>query len=121
MYRAKGSTRPILPLKNRLESIDLAEEVDYCFPVRSSTLAIGGLFMRLRPDIYIEDIERANGKTKRLFLQALGIRYALDDRSERPPELEKISSSLIIATLGANEAKRASSLGYGHHLSSEGA
>ena len=111
--KSKGNNRPVLPLEARLEAIDRAEGVDYSLPVSASTLAIGGLFLKLRPDVYVEDKEHAGNKAKQLFLQAIGIRYIVDERQERPDELVDISSSKMIEKLGIQEAIRASSLTYG--------
>ncbi len=107
--RVKGPDRPINPAEARIEAIDQAPGVDFSVLVQSSTLALAGVFLRLRPDMYVEDQEHASSRAKRAFMATLGIEYVVDRQSRLG------SSSQMIANLGLAEAVARSALTYVHH------
>ncbi len=104
--KKKGASRPINPEHTRVEAIDESEGVDYSLIVPTGTLAIAGLFMRLRPDIYIEDEEYGVSRLKSGFLKVLGTDYVIDRSG-------KIGSTTsMIEEFGIAGAMANSSLGF---------
>ncbi|HET9850182.1 MAG TPA: adenylyltransferase/cytidyltransferase family protein [Candidatus Saccharimonadales bacterium] len=104
--RKKGIGRPVNGEASRVRSIDEAVGVDYSFIAPASAVAMAGIFLKLRPDIYIEDEAHAGNMLKLAFLRGIGTEYVI----ERVSKL--CSTSEMIAELGLAEAAAKSSLSF---------
>ena len=108
--RVKGPSRPINPEEARVEAIDQeANGVDFSLVVQPHAVGLAGLFLQLRPNVYVEDAEYGASKIRAGFLRAIGTTYAIDNVSRMG------SSSKIIANLGVGEAITQSGLKYLPH------
>lgn len=106
--RTKGPSRPINSEIKRAQSIDQANEVDYTFMVPENHLAIVGVFLKLNPDVYVEDFEHHTEYElfKRAFLKVMKIDYMVDEHPK------PVSTTSMLATLGLEEAIIKSGLNY---------
>jgi len=104
--KEKGEGRPINPQEARVSAIDKARGVDYSFITPAASIAVAGMFLRLRPDVYVEDEEYGAPWSRAAFLKAIGVEYVIDSES-------RISSTTeIIGKLGVAEAVSRSSLDF---------
>lgn len=104
LKRVKGPDRPVNSEAVRVKAIDDASGVDYSFIAPASNLALVGLFLKLRPEVYVEGQEYPKSRRKTLLLGALGIRHVVDQQTRIA------STSQMIDRLGVQEAKLHSNL-----------
>jgi len=102
--RLKGSGRPVLNEHLRLAMIASLRAVDGCFldtNVSAEPLeGLAGILGALRPDLYAMNADAYDIAARREIATRAGVPLAVLERA-CPPEFEAISSSGIIARLGA--------------------
>ncbi len=106
--REKGLDRPINTEAVRVSAIDEAAGVDYSFVAPFGRLALAGAFLRLRPDIYVEDEGHGTDFMRTQFLRTVGVKYVMDDERYKQP----VTTTAMINSLGLDEARARAGLDF---------